>query len=371
MSSRFLRLFAAAVSAAGGCFLIPGLSAQMQGPPPAVVTDRVYQVTEEVPRRYVGAVESIEHVNIMPRITGNLLKIHFREGEIVEKGALLYELEDTAYRAAVDGLKAQREACQAALLYSEKEFKRNTDLLSSSAVSVSSHDKATLEINSARANLKQLDALLTDAENTLSYTKIYAPISGRIGKSMFTVGNLITPSGGKLTDIAMIAPIYVRFSISEKIFRRDFGGLEGIREKAVVRIRLADDTLYGETASIALIDNKINISTNTVTLWAVFENRDHQLIPGSFVSVMLSAGNRKQRCAVSPAALVLDNEGYMVYVLDSGNKVSGRRIKTGGIADGKQIVLEGLDGSERVITEGSNKVRPGMIVRPVPADRMK
>ncbi len=342
-----------------------------QTAPPTVVADTVKTVSKANPKRYVGAVESIQHVDIMPRITGNLLRINFKEGEIIQKGTLLYELEDTTYRAAVDRLKAQQESLEAALEYAQKEFKRNNTLVRSKAVAVSTHDKSILDIDSAKANLKEVKASLLDAENTLSYTKIYAPITGRIGKSVFTEGNLITPTGGKLTDIEMIAPIYVRFSISERVFRRDFGGLAGIRDKAVVRVQLADGTVYGETAKITLIDNKVNSSTNTITLWAAFENKDRQLIPGSFVSVLVSAKADRKFAAVLPSALIMDNDGYQVYVLDKDNKVSARRVKTGGISNGKQIILKGLEASERIVVEGTNKVKPGMTVTPVPAEPVR
>ena len=338
---------------------------------PTVETDTVKMVSGENPRRYVGTLESIEHVDIMPRVTGNLLKIHFTEGSIVRKGALLYELEDTTYRAAVEKLKAEKESLEAAFAYARKEFTRSDTLLRSKAVAVSTHDKSVLDIDSAQANVKQLKASLLDAENTLSYTKIYAPITGRIGKSAFTEGNLITPQGGKLTDIEMTAPIYVRFSISERVFRRDFGGSAGIRTKALVRIQLADGLLYGETARVSLIDNKISTSTNTITLWAVFQNADGELIPGGFVSVLLSRESNRKLPAVVPSALVADENGYLVYVLDAENRVSARRVRTGALADGLQIVTEGLKGTERIVSGGTNKVRPGMTVAPVPAERAK
>ena len=151
--------------------------------PPTVVADTVKTVSEANPKRYVGVVEPIQHVDIMPRITGNLLKINFKEGEIIRKGTLLYELEDTTYRAAVDGLKAQKESLEAALKYAQKEFHRNNTLVRSKAVAVSAHDKSILGIDSAQANLKQVKASLMDAENTLSYTKIHAPLQGRIATS--------------------------------------------------------------------------------------------------------------------------------------------------------------------------------------------
>ena len=333
--------------------------------PPTVMVDSVKLVSEAAPMRYVGSVEAIKHVDIVPRVTGNLQKINFTEGAIVKAGDLLYELEDTTYRAAVDGLKAQKEQLEASLRYADREYKRNSTLVQSNAVAVSSFDKARMEIDSAKASLKQLEASLTDAENTLSYTRIFAPITGRIGKSAFTEGNLITPQGGTLTDIEMIAPIYVRFSLSERIFRRDFGGMEHIRDRAVVRIRLADNTVYHEAAKITLIDNKVNSSTNTITLWATFENCNHELIPGSFVTVLVSAKAEKQLPAVLPSSLILENDGYCVYVLGDRNQVEKRKVEIGSVSDGLQIVTDGLTGTERIVVDGTHKVEPDMTVNPV------
>lgn len=337
-----------------------------EAPPPTVEADSVRMVSEAAPKRYVGSVEAIKHVDLVPRITGNLEKINFTEGDIVKAGDLLYELEDTTYRAAVDGLKAQQKQIEASLHFADLEYRRNSTLVRSNAVAVSSFDKARMEIDSAKASLKQLEAQLTDAENTLSYTRIYAPITGRIGKSAFTEGNLITPQGGKLTDIEMIAPIYVRFSLSERIFRRDFGGMEHIRDRAAVRIRLADNTLYRETAKVTLIDNKVSGATNTITMWAMFENRDRELIPGSFVTVLVSAKEEKRRPAVVPSSLVMENGGYSVYVLGDGNRVEKRKVEVGSISDGLQIVTKGLTGSERIVIDGTHKIEPGMAVNPVP-----
>ncbi len=367
-----LQLLIPGATAAVLCLALPLCqAAEPGGPAPTVVADQVSLVREAAPKRYVGAIEAIHHVDIMPRITGTLQKIHFIEGAMVQTGDLLYELEDTTYQAAVDGLRAQKEQLEASLRYADAEFKRNSTLLKSNAVAVSSHDKAILDIESAKAGIKQISASLADAENTLSYTKIHAPVSGRIGKSNFTEGNLITPQGGRLTDIESIAPIYVRFSISERVFRRDFGGMEKIRERAVVQIQTADGALYPEHAKITLIDNKINLSTNTITLWASFDNRDHQLLPGGFVTVLVSSQTEKHSPAVVPSALIAGEDGYSVYVLDEQNRASLRPVKTGEIADGRQIILDGLNGSERVIIEGTHKVKPGMTVVPVAPESVK
>ncbi len=331
---------------------------------PTVAIGSMVKIDAVAPRRHVGMVESIRHVDIMPRVTGNLNKVAFREGELIQAGELLYELEDTTYRAAVERLKAQKEMLEATLRYALTEYNRSSTLLEHKAVAVSTHDKAVLDIASAKANLKELDAALLDAENTLSYTRIHAPISGRIGKSNFTPGNLITAQGGKLTDIAMIAPIYVRFSLSERIFRSDFNGSEGIRERAVVRIQLADNTIYPESAHITLIDNKIDGSTNTITCWATFANQDYRLIPGSFVTVLLSPVENASPWGILPSALVAENDGYVVYVLNAGNQVEKRAVTPGRMAGEYRQILTGLDGSERVVVDGTHKLTVGMTVIP-------
>lgn len=339
--------------------------------PVPVVVAPVELVHETAPKRYVGFVESIHHVDVMPRVTGTLLKIHFQEGALVKEGALLYELEDTTYHAAVEGLTAQREQLQAALEFADAEYKRSKDLISSNIVARSSFEKAVLEINSAKAKIRQIVASLTDAENNLSYTKIYAPQDGRIGKSRLTKGNLVTPQNGKLNDIEQIAPIYVRFSVSERVFRRDFGGMAGIQENAVVRVQLADDSEYPESARVTLVDNKINAGTNTITLWATFENKDHGLLPGGFVTVLLSVKNGKKLPAIIPSALLSGEDGYFVYVLAPDHRVVRRGVKIGSISMNKQIITSGLDGSEQVIVDGTHKVKPGMTVIPVEAQSVK
>jgi RND family efflux transporter MFP subunit len=334
---------------------------------PLVVVAPAMKLKESAPKRYVGTVQAIKHVDIMPRVTGELLKIKFTEGSIVQKGALLYELEDTTYRARVEALQAQKEQLEAALKYASIQFNRNDRLLKSNAVAKNSYDLAQFEYSTAKARIKQLAAELMDAQNSLSYTKIYAPITGRIGKSIFAAGNLISPSAGKLTDIEMIAPIYVSFNISERILRRDFDGINEIGSKAIVKLQLADGSIYNESARVTLINNKINPGTNTITLWATFKNDKHKLIPGSFVTVLLAPEIKQPFITIVPSALIAGQNGYYVYVLDKSNKVIRRDVKTGNICNGQQIILEGLDGSELVIVDGTHKVKPGMHATPVMA----
>lgn len=340
-------------------------AAPPQMPPPKILVSTVKKVTESAPKRYPGFVESIECVNVMPRITGTLLEVKFTEGSMVRKGQLLYRIEDTTYKAAVDALKAEKLALEAALKYATIEFKRNSDLLRQDAVAVSAYDKAVYEINSAKARLKGVEAQLRDAENNYSYTRIYAPITGKIGKSNFTPGNLITPSGGKMTDIEMIAPIHIRFSISEKVYR-EFGTEAGLKKNGIVKLILADGSVFEETARITLIDNKINSTTNTIKVWATAKNKTGKLVSGGFATVLLSERRSKPFCGIIPSALIGESGKYSVYVVNrKDNTVQRREVKPGTIHKGLQIILNGLNGDELVVIDGMHKLRPGMKIVPL------
>lgn len=341
-------------------------------PVPTVVVEKAVPAASKAFRRYVGMVEAVNSVQIMSRINGELRKIHFTEGALVEAGQLLYEVEDTTYKAAVQGLEAQLEAQRATLAYATSEHARKSQLLKSNAVSASTHDQAVMEINVARANIKRLEAALIDAKNTFSYTRITSPISGRIGKSMVSVGNLLAPQMGALTDVQQLAPIYVKFSISEKAMRRDFGGIENIKKNAKVRVVLADGKVSTETAQVTLVDNKINQKSNTVTMWATFPNKNLELLPGSFVTVQLFAANAPDgQTTVLPSALIMENGKYFVWVLNTQDNIPVRKeVRIGETVAGRLIILDGVRNGETVVVDGTHKIRPNAPVVPVDAEKV-
>lgn len=367
----FFALIAMIIS---GVFNTGILSANEQPkmPAPTVVVEKAVPASAKAFRRYVGMVEAINSVQIMPRINGELRKIHFTEGSLVEAGQLLYEIEDTTYQAAVLGLEAQLEAQKATLAYAASEHVRKSKLLKSNAVSASVHDLAVMEINVAKANIKRLEAALIDAKNTLSYTRITSPVSGRIGKSAVSVGNLLAPQMGALTDVQQLAPIYVKFSISEKALRRDFGGIENIKKNAKVRVVLADGKVLTETAQVTLVDNKINQKSNTVTMWATFPNKNLELLPGSFVTVQLFAADTADgQTTVLPSALVMENGKCFVWILNTQNNIPVRKeVKIGETVAGRLIIIDGVKNGETVVVDGTHKIRANAPVIPVDAQKV-
>ena len=367
----FFALIAMIIS---GVFNTGILSANEQPkmPAPTVVVEKAVPASAKAFRRYVGMVEAINSVQIMPRINGELRKIHFTEGSLVEAGQLLYEIEDTTYQAAVLGLEAQLEAQKATLAYATSEHVRKSKLLKSNAVSASAHDLAVMEINVAKANIKRIEAALIDAKNTLSYTRITSPVSGRIGKSAVSVGNLLAPQMGTLTDVQQLAPIYVKFSISEKALRRDFGGIEKAKKNAKVRAVLADGKVSEETAQVTLVDNKINQKSNTITMWATFQNKSLELLPGSFVTVQLFAADTTDgQTTILPSALIMENGKCFVWILNTQNNIPVRKeVKIGETVAGRLIILDGVKNGETVIVDGTHKIRANAPVIPVDAEKV-
>ena len=348
------------------CLMVSDVRAQQGGheaPPPTVITAQAVRLTEPSFREFPGIIESIRRVDCVARVSGYQLRTHFTEGSLVKEGDLLFSIEDTTHRAALDTLLAKREQLSQSLLLAKREYERSSKLIAKEIVTESAHDNASCAYRTAEAAMKEIAASITDAENNLSYTKVHAPITGRIGKASFTDGNLVSLSSGPLASIEQTAPIYVRFALSERTFRKDFGGLAGIRDTAVVRLRLADGTTYGEQAAITLIDNKIDRSTNTITLWATFRNADGALIPGGYATVLLARADRRNPVAVVPSAVVFNGEGHIVYVVGEDGVARTVPVTVGQLAEGRQIILTGLKGTETVIVEGTNKVVPGKPVR--------
>lgn len=335
-------------------------------PPPIVMTAPAMRLNVGATREFPGVIEAIHSAGCVARVSGYQLKTHFTEGAIVKRGDLLFTLEDTTFRTALDTLHAKREQLSQQLLLAKREFERSRKLLEKGIVTESAHDTATCTYHTAKAAMKEIAASIADAENTLSYTKIHAPITGRIGKAAFTDGNLVSPSSGQLAAIEQVAPIYVRFALSERTFRKDFGGLDGIRKTALVQLRLADGTLHPEQATVTLVDNRIDRATNTITLWATFKNADGNLIPGGYATVLLARADQQSPIAVLPSAVVFNGKGYIVYAVDDQNRVQAVPVTTGQITQGKQIILQGLQGNETIVVEGTNRVVPGRTIRPIP-----
>lgn len=331
---------------------------------PLVSVEKVTSISESAGKKYVGHIEAIEEVEIRARISGNIESINFKEGDLVKKGDLLFVLEDTTYRAHALSARAVLDQIKAEFKYAEDNYNRQKTLRESSAVSQSTLDEAIRLYSLNKAKLKGAEADLLNAENDLSYCKIYAPITGQIGRVTYTLGNYVTPSSEKLADIVQISPVYVNFAISERDYLSLFGNVETLRKSGNIRLILSDGSVYKHPGKVAFIDNKIDTGTNTLSIWTTFDNPENLLIPGGYVTVVLSRLAERSFPAVRLSALMTGEEGNYVYIVDKENKIIPRNVETGPQVGSMQLLRSGVEPGETVVVGGTNKVRPGAVIRP-------
>ncbi|MDO5308812.1 MAG: efflux RND transporter periplasmic adaptor subunit [Planctomycetia bacterium] len=341
-------------------------------PGAVVAVSDAIEINDLQPRQYAARLEPIDDVDIVPRVTGWIEKVNFKEGDFVNAGDLLFEIEDTTYQVAVKTAEANLEQISAEVKNAETNYTRAKDLLERQAGSQADFDDAEQRLLQARAAYRIGEAALVDARNTLSYTKIRTPISGRIGKVTVTRGNLVTPQTGKIVDVKSFAPIHVRFAIGESVFNKTFGGEGNIRERARIKIcPVGEDREdakkieeYPE-ATIDLIDNKVDSSTNTVVIWATLPNQDNRFFPGSYATALVSRKLEKPAIGVLLSALQTSVEDNYVYVVDANNCVERRTVKLGPISGKYQIIDAGVRAGETIVVEGMNKLEPGAKVQPI------
>jgi membrane fusion protein (multidrug efflux system) len=332
-------------------------------------------VSEEVvnpPAEYVGRVEAVQAVDLRARVEGYLEQVRFQEGGDIHAGDLLYVIEQAPYKAAVAEARAKAAQAEASLT-NARQYLERVRAVRSGAVSATDLDRAVSEEREAKAQLQETEASLEAAELDLGYTTIMAPIDGRIGRTAYTQGNLVGPNSGRLARIVQLDPIRVVYSVSENDLMdtrmANAGNKDEERCRLVPRIRLPGGKMYPVEGRIDFVDNEVEPNTGTIAVRAVFENEGGILLPGQYVTVLLSCGEGRRLPVVPQSAVLQDREGRYVLLLDEDNRVQQRRVTTGAAVGTNWAVTSGLVAGETVIVQGVQKVQPGQIVEPVAASR--
>ena len=340
-------------------------SAQGTSPPPAVSVTPVVsrEVTETID--YIGRLTAIDKVDIVARVQGFLEERNFKEGQYVKKGDLLFRIEQATYKAAVEQARANVAKAKATEVNAKLQFERGKELVRNQNIPQATLDQRAADEEAAQASVMEAQAALDQAEINLGYTEIRSPIDGRIGLAIFTEGNLVQPSSGKLATIVSQDPIYVTFQVSQRnlldYFRRRAED-PGKNTHVNIRIKLPNGTIYPHAGLSDFLDVQVDPTTDTVTVRATVPNPEHVLIPGGVVGVTVERGAPKSALAIPQAAVLLDQAGRYVLVVDAAKKVEQRRVTTG-VEQGRNIVVtDGLKEGELVIVEGIQKVRAGQIV---------
>ena len=333
--------------------------AQEKAPPVGTVYAERRQVAQT--RDYVGRVNAIDRVEVQARVKGYLEAVLFKEGDPVKIGDHLYHIEKGEYQAAVEQAQGALEQSKAKKALTTIQLQRAEDLLAKSAGTAVARDQALAEDQRAAGDIMSDQARLDNAHRNLGYTDIVSPIAGKISKTNVTSGNVVGPESGNLTLIVSQDPTYVTFPVSQ----REFLTLRVNPKDLKVKIRFADGTTYNQVGTINFVDVSVDRATDTVLVRATMPNPDGVLIDGELVTVVLETEKPQEKVMVPQAALIADQEGTYVFVVEDG-KAAVRRIKPGGEIGPDVIVNDGLKGGEQVIVEGLQSIRPGQPVRPAP-----
>jgi membrane fusion protein (multidrug efflux system) len=316
---------------------------------------------------FVGRIEAINRVDIRARVKGYLEAVLFKEGDIVKEGDPLYRIEKGLFQAALEQAQGALETSRAQYQLADKERKRQEELFAKNVSAGKALDQAVGAEGEAKGAIMTNEANLQTAQINLGYTDIVAPITGKIGRTALTKGNVVSPESGVLTTIVSQDPMYVTFPVSQREFLRTTGDHPD-RKSLKIRIRFSDGSLYDQLGEINFVDVSVDRATDTVTVRATIANPDGRLIDGQLVRVNVESGTPAEKVVIPQAALIADQEGTYVFVVENG-KAAIRRVKPGGERGTNVVIDSGLSGGEQVIVEGLQAVRPGAAVRanPLPA----
>ena len=316
-------------------------------------------------RRYTGQLVSPSVVQIVPRVSGEILEVGFQDGSLVRQGQMLYRLDPIQYEAAVKSAEAKIAECKAKLAYAQKNYDRNYSLYEKKAASLDSMENTRSSLEACNASLLAAEAELIKAKDNLKNTVITSPMEGVVGVTTFTRGNYITPNSGELVSIIQYQPVRVRFSLSTSDFLSMFGNLENLRRNGIVRIQLADGKWYSVSGTIEFLNNEANRKTDTIQVFASFPNADYQLIVGSTVGVTLAKKKGKWIPAVPPSAVMHDSQGAYLFLVDAAGKVEKRYVATGNSTPELQMIVSGVSKGDTVVVRGTHKAMDGAVVEPV------
>jgi membrane fusion protein (multidrug efflux system) len=342
-------------------------------PPPTVTVTEVAQHKIPIVMEFSGTITSVKTVDIIPRVSGYIEKRYFEEGTFVKEGDPLYLIDPRPFQARLDAHKAQLKSDQASLAYWENEAARYQRLAAQGAASQEKKEGALTKLNETRAAIEKDKADIENARLELSFTRIMAPFSARIQETRINVGNLVQQQRDVLTTLVQMDPIYVIFNLSRnqvyqiQLLKRQ-GKLFSVEEMRV-ELLLPDGSGYPEQGKVDFISFRINPTTDSVTVRAVFPNKhigsgDYDLIPGQYAPVRLILGENPDALLIPETALVETQAGTHVFVVGKDNKVESRKVVAGSSYKQQRVINEGLKLGESVIIEGVQKVRPGMAVKP-------
>ena len=341
-----------------------GLAQQPAAIPVGTVAAELKPITKAT--EFVGRVEAMERVEIRARVTGFLQDVLFKEGDIVKQGDVLYRIERDTFDASVQQARGALLEAQGKYANASAQRARTEELVKTAAASRALLDERVAAETGAQGEVVIADANLKTASVNLGYTEITAPISGEIGRTKVTKGNVVGPDSGPLTVIVSRDPMYVTFPVSQRLFLALQTDRRSLQEALTIRIRFSDGSAYDQQGRINFVDVTVDRTTDTVTVRATIPNPSGALIDGQLVRVSVEADKPEEKVLVPQSALIVDQQGTYVFTVIDGKAVV-TRVKLGGESGPFAIISEGLKGGEQVVVQGMESLRPGSAVVASPA----
>lgn len=330
---------------------------------PVVIVRQVEKFdASSVPSEYVGRVESIQSVSVKPQISGEIAKVCFKEGSVVKAGQLLFQIDPKQYEATVQLRKAELQQAEANLVTAEKYYKRVT-AVSERAVSATDRDTAEGNFLQAKAAVAQAKAALKLAQIDLGYCRITSPITGKIGRALYTKGNYVTPQITELASIVQMDPIRVSYPLPDRDYLDQLSLFKEDGSVYNTSLILSNGEKYNVPGKRDFENNRVDQTTGTIMMRLRFANKEGMLIPGEMVRVFTKPVKSHIVNAVPQTAVMADEQGDYVYVINADNTARQARVTLGREFGELREVTSGVEAGENVAVAGLQRLRPGAKVR--------
>ncbi len=343
---------------AAGCETSAAQSSGHGPPPPPAVGISVAEPREIAPwNELSGKIEAIHHVDVRPRVSGYITAVRYREGSEVTAGQVLFTIDARPYQATLARAQADLARARSRAELARVESERGETLLAAAAIPRAERDTLSSTRAQADAEVQGAQAQLALAKLDVEFTEVKAPLAGRTGRALVSVGDYVAagPAPTPLTTLVSIDPVYVYFTCDEQTYLR----FAARSERTQVAVGLSDETGFPHDGTVDFVDSRVDGTTGTVVVRAVMANPDKRLTPGLFARVRLPEGQTIKAITIDDKAILTDQDRRFVYVLGAGDTVERHDVKLGRVVDGLRVVTDGLKPGDRVIVNGIQKVFPG------------
>lgn len=342
------------------------VATQMAAPQVEVAEVLSQRITEW--DEFTGRLEAPQTVSLRPRVSGYIDFVAFEEGSEVKQGDTLFFIDNQLYKEEVNRLQAQLTQVRNQRSLATTDYQRAVELRKTRAVSQEELDNRHSALQQAQAAVQATEASLALAKLNQGYTRVEAPISGRVSRANVTTGNYVSAGETELTSIVSTNKLYAYFDVDEQSFLNykdmEISGQKDAQERQPVAMKLVNSDEYAFWGSLDFVDNAINPTTGTIRVRAVFENSDGYLMPGMFAHLKVAASPTFDGILIDEKAIGTDLNNKFVFVIDENNKVAYRPVVLGDKVGAMRLINEGLSAGDTILVNGLQRVRPGVVVAP-------